>query len=150
MKSKKSAAERFYSKFLVTPGCWIWKFGKTTGGYGQFYDGENRHRSHRFSWQFYYGEIPPGLCVCHKCDNRACVNPDHLFLATNEENSKDRSRKGRSARTRGERNGASKLTEADVLKIRASTLSHSKIAKIFGINATNVFYIKKRKTWSHV
>lgn len=90
-------------------GCWEWvgkiKVGKE-GGYGIFRD----MRAHRYSWELFNGLIPDKLIICHKCDNRKCVNPDHLFLGTQFDNMKDMTKKGRRAygekvSNYGEKNG---------------------------------------------
>lgn len=89
--------ETFWSKVTKTDGCWTFQ----TAGYGyanMVTHGPNNPRvvkAHRFSWTLHNGQVPPGLRVCHHCDNPPCVRPDHLFLGTDADNMRDKVAKGR-------------------------------------------------------
>lgn len=76
-------------------GCWIWNSKKNKAGYGLIKIDGSYKRAHRVSYELFIGEIPDGLLVCHKCDVRECINPDHLFIGTHKENTQDMISKGR-------------------------------------------------------
>ncbi len=87
--------ERFWSKVLKTASCWLWTASEHGKGYGGFkLDGKTQKAS-RVSYMMAYGKIPEGMCVLHKCDNRKCVRPSHLFLGTVRDNNIDMMKKGR-------------------------------------------------------
>ena len=94
-KMPEPLLERFWNKVQVTDGCWEWQEGLSTGGYGKFWVGNETVPAHRFAWEVSQGPIPDGLFVCHHCDNRKCVRPDHLWLGTSYDNMVDCVEKGR-------------------------------------------------------
>jgi len=93
----KSLKERFESKYIPEPmsGCWLWSDACHYSGYGHFKIKNKTVRAHRASWMIYKGDIPSPLLVCHKCDVKCCVNPDHLFLGTFKDNMVDKVKKNR-------------------------------------------------------
>ena len=132
-------------------GCWVWTAAKASTGYGCFHD-KRPYRTHRYSWLIHNGPIPAGLLVLHKCDNRLCINPDHLFLGTHAENSQDMVNKGRSKgpNNAGEKHGESKLTDAAVREIRESPLKGRELAAKFGVSESAVSMVRRGKSWTHV
>lgn len=132
----------------VPSGCWEWQGSKLKSGYGSVAWYGEKPRVHRLFYSLWKGEIEPGLCVCHTCDNIICVNPEHLFLGTPADNVKDKVNKNRQAK--GVATGRTKLTQEQVLEIYKTKGSARAIAKIYGISHNHVLYIKKNKTWKHL
>lgn len=136
--------------------CWTWT-GSTVGiGHGRFWANGRRVLTHRFSWEMANGPIPAGLLVCHHCDNPPCVNPAHLFLGTDADNSRDCVRKGRLVPppvTRGERRWNAKLTAELVRRMRgeyADGATIDDLAPKYGVDRANVWAVVSRQTWKHV
>jgi len=148
--SSKTKLELFQEKYIMdeNTGCWNWIARKNPKGYGQFHLGKTIYQAHRASWVLYKGEIPEGLWVLHICDNPSCVNPNHLFLGTNDDNMKDMARKGRS--TRGERSHTCKINEDIVKEIRNSKETAKQLSKKFGLSVYGIYQVKYRKTWKWV
>lgn len=154
-------AALFWSKVdKAEGGCWTWKGSLfKPSGYGQFWVAGSPTIASRVAWCLTFGPIPDGMCVLHRCDNRPCVNPDHLFLGTKADNNRDRAQKGRNGNSGappGERNGNASLTAHDVMKLRSLYSANNKrpkygdLAKRFGIAASTVAAIVNRRTWKHV
>ncbi|MFA5897695.1 MAG: HNH endonuclease signature motif containing protein [Hyphomicrobium sp.] len=147
----KSVVDRFWEKVLKSSGCWEWQASIDNMGYGRFNEQNNSFTAHRASWEFTNGKIAGGLWVLHKCDNRKCVRPDHLFLGTPLENIDDMVRKQR--HYRGPHPWKSPLNEEQVLAIRKLREKGEQLKTIgnkFGISEAAVSDIYKRKTWAHV
>lgn len=135
---------------MKTPDvCWNWKSAKNKQGYGMICIDRKGVLAHRVAYSIFKGEIPPGMCVMHTCDNPSCCNPYHLRTGTVLENNADRHQKNRSGggSSRGISNPQNKLTEHDVMTIYRSGDSLSKIAQKFGISISTASDIKNGKIW---
>ena len=144
--------DRFWSKVAKSDSCWTWTAGLNESGYGSFRFGNRMHAAHRIAWMLTSGQ-PGDLHVLHKCDNRRCVNPEHLFLGTNADNVADRVRKGRSSSAGGERHGRAKLRAADIPAIRqriALGEFQKDIARDYGVSQPCIGYLARGETWHAV
>ena len=134
--------------------CWPWTGFRNGQGYGNF-SAKIRDRvltvvAHRFAYAFWREAIPENTFVCHSCDNPSCCNPHHLWLGTHDDNIADRQAKGRNVNKRGSANGMSKLTEPDVLAIRADRRLLREIACQYGISIGQTSHIRRREVWKHL
>lgn len=171
-----SNAERFARHIRRDGDCWLWTGFIAPSGYARFTlrhakNQYTRGTAHRASWLLHRGEIPSGMMVCHTCDVRHCVNPEHLFIGSAQDNTDDMMRKGRrvapstanrmrgdnhTSRTNPERlkrgtdHHHAKITENEVLIIRASALKGVELAKIYGLAPVTVSRIRRRMIWRHV
>lgn len=147
----KPLVDRFWEKVEKSDGCWKWTSTITTRGYGQFWVGGERRQelSHRLAWELANDKrVPDGFVVMHSCDNPACVNPEHLFVGTHQDNKIDSVRKGRHAH--GETNGGGgKLTRQQAKEIRESRggLSISDAAAKYGVSKNTVNRIRSGNLW---
>lgn len=136
--------------------CWEWMLTITFHGYGTLKVNGKARRAHRQAWILTHGKIPKGMFVCHTCDNRACVNPSHLFLGTAYDNMQDMARKGRAAgfKRKGENHPMAKFSDAKVRKILSKWTRRSpgvmantrELSKKYGVSLSFFYSCQKRLT----
>lgn len=155
MRAKITPEERFWSRVIKMHHCWIWSGTRRRHNtYGCFEVNGKLISAHRYSWELHNGKIPANLFVLHKCDDKLCVNPDHLFLGTASDNNKDRVAKNRSWHPIGELHPIHKLTEDDVKAIRieysTGSISQRALAKKYNVAQWTIGKVVNRKTWQTV
>lgn len=147
------ATSRFWARVEKSDACWLWTGPLINAGYGKFKVESRTRSAHRFSYELRHGPIPEGMIICHTCDNPPCVNPDHLFLGTNKDNSRDMVAKNRAARLRGERANGVKLTTEDVLEIRRlrkAGVACEEVARQFSLTKAHVWRVAQGTSWAHL
>lgn len=169
----EQASQRFWIKVNKATGqgpngqCWEWQAYRDAAGYGHFRSGKAVYASHRIAYYLHFGVDPGDLEVCHRCDNRACCNPECLFLGTHLENIQDAVQKGRhksvigqlvrsrpEIRVRGSKCHASVLNEGQVIEIRrraaSGTVSTSQLARDYKVTWRAIWKIVNRVSWAHI
>lgn len=148
---------RFWGRVDRSSGCWEWPVVDSVG-YGSAVRFQGRaDRAHRVAWQLLHGPIPVGMEVCHHCDNRRCIRPDHLFLGTRADNIQDAARKGRLywqvRPPQGERHPQARLTQSDVDEIRrlygTGTVTQTALAARFRVGQTTISAVVTGRNWRH-
>ena len=154
---QQSINERFESKVTLIPfsDCHYWTASTNKFGYGKLSSGNNSWTlAHRFSFEKVNGKIPEGKSVLHTCDNPSCVNPQHLYLGDYKQNALDREQRNRGNHAFGEKHGRNKLSEEDVLKIKASyqteKFSFRQLGKIYGVDGKTIANIVRNKLWQRL
>lgn len=145
--------ERFWSKVdrIDPDGCWLWRAATMYKGYGVVKLGGRTHRAHRVAYELSNGALPEGAHVLHACDRPGCVNPSHIRAGTQKENTADMVSRARTVR--GEKHWSAKLTEVDVLNIRAlheQGEGESTMAAEYGVHRRTVRDVTTRTRWKHV
>jgi hypothetical protein len=133
--------DRFWSKVDKSGDCWVWR-GAMRAGYGCIKIDHHVVSAHRVAYEIAHGEIPNGWLVLHKCDNRPCVNPGHLFLGTHHDNMQDEMEKGRHP---------SKLTSQEIQGIRnrhaQGGIGYGRLAKLYEVDKRTIAQIIKGEIW---
>lgn len=153
MPAYRPLVDRFHEKYQAVPfsGCWLWEGGINENGYGIIGVANNKtDKAHRVSWRLHCGEIPVGANILHRCDVPACVNPEHLFLGTLRDNSRDCVSKGRNfiPDNCGTKAAWAKLDWKKVADIRTRRMSQHNFAKLYEVSRSAVRNVQLNKSWN--
>lgn len=150
--------ERFWRHVDIDndDNCWNWNGWKDHRGYGAISNHpiQKQVKVHRLSYEIAFGEIPENLLVCHKCNNKLCVNPHHLYAGTHKDNSRDAVEAGVFSKRKGEQNARAKLSEKEVIEIRnlysCSDVGRADLARKYGVSYQQINKIVLREEWTHI
>jgi hypothetical protein len=135
--------QRRLENYVPVPesGCWIWLGKWNKSKYGQIQShGKRVDAAHRFFYEHFIGQIPEGLSLCHKCDTPPCCNPEHMFVGTQKDNLSDMQAKNRGPI--GDKHGKTKITDAEVMAIRSSTLPNSELCRTYDVVRSTISTIR--------
>lgn len=146
--------EGFWKNVNKSGECWTWEGARSSKGYGVIKAFGRQELAHRVAYVLEFGRIPDGLVVCHHCDNRSCVRPDHLFLGTIADNNRDMWAKGRGVHwvaPRGAQHPTAKLTEQETAQLRqeyaTGRYTQRELGKKYGISQSQVGAIVRHECW---
>jgi hypothetical protein len=149
--------EKWHGNYTVAPsGCWLWRGRVNQRGYGRILIAGRETYVHRAMWErSRHQTIPAGKIICHKCDVPACINPDHLYLGTHADNHRDMDERGRRIAPpvgllKGMRSPHAKLTDQQILEIRASAELQRVLAERYGVRENAISRIKTGRRWAHI
>lgn len=143
----------FWDRIQKNGDCWEWTGAISHNGYGLTTRKNKSVSTHRLAYELVYGPIPDGLIVCHKCDNKRCIRPDHLFAGTHKDNTLDAVKKNRLNTSKGSSHYLAKLNEdkvREIRRLRKQGMSHIEIAKIFNIHSSLSCQITTGTAWRHI
>jgi len=153
----EEAVKSFWDNVAITADserCWLWTARIHPSGYGTKNWNGRKDQAHRVSWMINYGAIPDGLWVLHKCDNPTCVNPEHLFLGTRQDNIDDMVAKGRRADTHGENHPQHKIDSRQVQEIRKryalGGVTQKALGREYGVNDRQISQIINYRVWKNI
>jgi hypothetical protein len=151
LKYSSTISKRFWARTIPSNECIRWLGAITSAGYGCVRINKQTYQAHRVAYELEKGEIPSNMYVIHTCDNRWCVNPEHLFIGTHQDNMTDKIRKGRQPQHHGENNPRARLTQKDIKEIRelyhSGNWKQKDIGLLFGIHQTHVSRIITWGVW---
>jgi len=156
MTYNNSLSERFWKNVNIKEDseCWEWLKSTNKQGYGHLNINNKLCRANRIAYKISYGIIPSGLCVLHTCDNPLCVNPNHLWLGTHNDNMRDKVLKGRCSHLKEELNPNSKLTKIDVLTIRnlydMNGYTQYKLAELYNVTRSCIKHVVNKDVWKNI
>lgn len=126
--------------------CWLWKGASKGNGYGHVKYKSRNIPAHRMAYQLFIGEVPESMDVCHVCDNRQCVNPDHLFLGSRSENMQDAKQKGRTSG--GHRKHLKEHVVQEIKQRLSAGISVKKLSRVYGLSEHRINAIKSGRTYT--
>lgn len=140
--------EKYQRKISKSGDCLLWTGATINSGYGYLTVNKKNKTAHRASYEASHGPVPEGMQVLHRCDVKLCVNPEHLFVGTQQENIDDMINKGRWSM--GDRRRNAKLTTKQVIAIRADTRNRNEIARELNVKSGTIYSIQSGQRWRHV
>jgi hypothetical protein len=152
-EERRVETKRLVQNSQIENPCWIWLKRKDDDGYGRITFRRTTISVHRLAYAVFKGDFDDVWHVCHTCDNPPCINPKHLWLGTNNDNMKDRDKKGRHCPLQGEKHGRHKLIEEEVRQVfylQKEGYSERKIGKIIGVSGVQVHRILSGQAWKHL